>query len=280
MSIKTVLVLLTGDDGDHAALGTAFSVAKSVGAHVDVVLAQGNPDEVVYAADLYQSADERRVLAAQRRAAAQLAFVLAAKNADIPVNGTACAQGATASYRVENGPLASRAPALSFFADLVVLPPLGSGRQTPLFEAFVEVLTTVRCPVLLAVSRTAGDAGKQIAVGWDGSLPAARALVAALPLLERQGSVPLLMVQADAGKDCETSEVVEYLALHGVKAEPRIVAAGHGGTGARLLAASKELDCGMIVLGAYGHNRTLETVFGGVTDDIVSSASLPVLLAH
>ena len=40
------------------------------------------------------------------------------------------------------------------------------------------------------------------------------------------------------------------------------------------------LDPDLIVLGAYGHSRMAEAIFGGVTRDIVRTANVPLLMAH
>ncbi|MEP0392175.1 MAG: universal stress protein [Erythrobacter sp.] len=39
-------------------------------------------------------------------------------------------------------------------------------------------------------------------------------------------------------------------------------------------------DCGVMVLGAYGHSRLAEMLMGGVTRKVLSNPKIPVLLAH
>jgi nucleotide-binding universal stress UspA family protein len=281
MSMKSILVMLSGDDADLIALRQAFGVAKLFGAHVEAVLVEPDPDQVVYAADLYRSADERAESATQKRSAAQLAFVLATREADARITAEMRGHGSgvTASYRGESGQPEKLAVPLSLFADLVVLPSQGVAGRGAIFDAFSEILTVVRCPVLLSGPDVRSPADGTIALCWDDSLPATHALAAALPLLEKAGSVHVLMAQRHQNQDFDTSELLEYLALHGVNAETRIVPV-HGRTSEALIAAVDELHCSLLILGAYGHNRTIETIFGGVTDDIVRSSVLPALLAH
>jgi nucleotide-binding universal stress UspA family protein len=38
--------------------------------------------------------------------------------------------------------------------------------------------------------------------------------------------------------------------------------------------------CGLIVMGAYGRMRITERIFGGVTHDMLSNLSIPLLLRH
>ncbi|MBL6936993.1 MAG: universal stress protein [Alphaproteobacteria bacterium] len=281
MSIRSILVMLSGDDADALAMKQAFGIAKLFGAHVEAVLAQPDPALVVYAADLHQSANERADIACQKRNATQLAFLLGAKEAGAKI-GTSTTRdqpGVTASYRVESGQPEQLAASLSLFADLVVLPSREVASRGALFGAFLEIVLTARCPVLLPGRKVLSLGQAPIALGWDESLPAGHALAAAFPLLEKAGSVHVLMAQRHASSEFETSELVEYLGLHGVQAEPRIVPF-HGRASEALTASALQLQCNLLVLGAYGHNRTLEGIFGGATDDFTRSAPLPVLLAH
>jgi nucleotide-binding universal stress UspA family protein len=36
----------------------------------------------------------------------------------------------------------------------------------------------------------------------------------------------------------------------------------------------------MLVAGGYGHSRLMESIFGGVTEHIVSHPKIPVLMVH
>jgi nucleotide-binding universal stress UspA family protein len=47
-----------------------------------------------------------------------------------------------------------------------------------------------------------------------------------------------------------------------------------------LLGHTSDLGADLIVLGAYGHSRMAEAIFGGVTRDIVRTANVPLLMAH
>ena len=49
---------------------------------------------------------------------------------------------------------------------------------------------------------------------------------------------------------------------------------------ALLLDAAAKANCGMLVMGGYGHTRLREAVFGGFTRAVLQSAPLPVLMAH
>jgi nucleotide-binding universal stress UspA family protein len=42
---------------------------------------------------------------------------------------------------------------------------------------------------------------------------------------------------------------------------------------------AQEIEAGLIVMGAYGHSRLVEMLFGSTTRDVLEDAQCPVLLA-
>lgn len=44
------------------------------------------------------------------------------------------------------------------------------------------------------------------------------------------------------------------------------------------LASDESLD--LLVMGGYGHSRLKETVFGGVTQEMLDSMTVPTLMSH
>jgi nucleotide-binding universal stress UspA family protein len=50
--------------------------------------------------------------------------------------------------------------------------------------------------------------------------------------------------------------------------------------GDALLALTRASGAGLLVAGAYGHNRYREWALGGVTRELLEYAPVPLLLAH
>jgi nucleotide-binding universal stress UspA family protein len=46
------------------------------------------------------------------------------------------------------------------------------------------------------------------------------------------------------------------------------------------MGAAQELGAGLLVMGGYSHSQWREAVFGGVTQEVLRGADLPVLMAH
>lgn len=116
-------------------------------------------------------------------------------------------------------------------------------------------------------------------VAWDGSLAAAAALTAAVPLLRLAERV--VIVEVD-GKSHETpgEDVATYLSRHGVHARVEGVQALDAGIARTILDVAARHDAGYIVMGGFGHSRMREVLFGGVTREMMSSSPRPLFLAH
>ena len=124
---------------------------------------------------------------------------------------------------------------------------------------------------------------ERVAVAWNGSAEAMRAVHSALPFL--QGKSVILLV----GPEQETYRQVfwktpfhirDYLEQHGVDVWPRVIDVHDDDAGAELLKHAMEFKADLLVMGAYGHSRFSEWLLGGATRHVLAHAHLPVLLRH
>jgi nucleotide-binding universal stress UspA family protein len=76
------------------------------------------------------------------------------------------------------------------------------------------------------------------------------------------------------------AEIAETLAHHGVKTEITHVTSDGMNAGETLLRAAKDHGAGLLVMGAYGHGRFTEFVFGGATRHVFRNLTTPVLMSH
>jgi nucleotide-binding universal stress UspA family protein len=121
-----------------------------------------------------------------------------------------------------------------------------------------------------------------VAVAWDFSRPAARAVSDALPLLEKAKKVRVVTVLNEKQLDSKHSaeELSKNLSRHGINVIlDRIDAKGMPiGDVLEAYVASNAAD--MLVMGAYGHSRLREFVMGGATKSLLSKPPLPILVSH
>jgi len=184
-----------------------------------------------------------------------------------------CGDDATNSWREAEGDPARLVAAAARTADLVV-----AGREQDGGAGFAEeLLTTTGVPVLaLPPQVAAGEIGRSVLVAWNGSREAARAAHDALPLLQRgPREVALCAIGEEAGQSLE--DAVAMLGRHGVRCEPVRLAGGDADAGELLLAEATARHADLLVMGAYGHARLRELVFGGATRHALARAPIPVL---
>ena len=170
-------------------------------------------------------------------------------------------------------------------ADLVVLgarDPANDGKGPSSLAGYVAVHG--RSPLLVVPESTRSmDIAGPAVVGWNGSLEAAHALRGAVPLLKKASSVTLINVTEQTDNESEflaCVDAAEYLSRHGIACEITEVDSGGRTVGQALAECATARGASLLVVGAYGHARAVETVFGGVTRELFSDPPLPVFTAH
>lgn len=122
-----------------------------------------------------------------------------------------------------------------------------------------------------------------IAVAWDGSRPAARALADAMPFLRRADQVRIFSVTDD--KAIEVSKggigIADALNAEGVYTIFEEVSK-HGvrDIGAFIESYVTEHESDLLVMGAYGHSRFREFFLGSATSSILTHPPGWVMMSH
>ncbi|MBP2314920.1 universal stress protein [Azospirillum soli] len=276
--MKKVLVPLTGRPLDRRAVTSAFLVAQRFGAQVEglSVMPQVEIRTSIESAAIPAALMEQLVRIGQ---ADQAQVVEGARHLFDEIAGRFA--GLTASWRQATGPLAETFSEEARLADLAVIAQASDGTNAmgPAIEA---ALFGSGRPVLLAPLAESTSVGGAVAVAWDGGSAAARAVGAALPVLRRAEKVAILSADSpDEGRAANPERLSEYLAMHGITSTVwKIPASGHAIAKA-LLGAAKDGGCDLLVMGAYGHSRVREMVWGGVTLNVLREPPpLPILMAH
>ena len=121
-----------------------------------------------------------------------------------------------------------------------------------------------------------------IAIAWDFSRAAARAVSDALPLLERAKKVRVVTVTNEKALDTKHSaeELAKNLARHGIDVLLDKVDANGRSIGEVLEAHTVARQVDVLVMGAYGHARWREFILGGATKSLLSKPPLPILFSH
>jgi nucleotide-binding universal stress UspA family protein len=264
--MQSLVALIDGSDSDGASLRAAAIIAKAIGGELTVAQVKGGDALPIGSFDMgvmpnISVATEEAV--ARARAAYD----------------DECGDLAYCRLEEVDAGISETVERVSPYHDLVVLGRL-SGSDGSAAMAFSAALWSVGCAVLVTpAAERLGDKVGHVAVAWNGSVQAGRALRAALPFLRRAGQVTVLQRHGIT----EDGELKRYLAMHDIEAvhfrtygEPQLTGRGWGRA---LLSATSEIGADLLVMGAYGSAMGNLLGFGRATEKIVTSATLPVLLS-
>lgn len=164
--------------------------------------------------------------------------------------------------------------------DLTVIPVYGHAQSAYFAEGVV--FETGRPMLLLPEVQTREPKFDRIAVAWDGSRVAARALADAMPLLREASSVSIVQItgEKDLSRTASPADLLRHLRLHGINAETVEKAIEDSDAGRTLQSHCVRDGRDLLVTGAFGHSRAREFVLGGVTRSILDDTKLPVLMSH
>jgi nucleotide-binding universal stress UspA family protein len=292
--IKSILVPIAGVEADKSRLLAALLVARRFQAHLDVLHVQ--PDAMQLAASAASVSYDSGVLmgalleqlekdARDSFAAAKETFAAFVKseNLEIRVRPVAASDAASAAWLEGTGAAGDVVARAARLHDLVVV-----GRSRDARQATSGTLETALMdggrPVLILPPAVTRGLGRTVVIAWKDSAEAARAVLAAQPFLAQADRVEVVAVSENgAGEDSEirqsAARLVDSLAWQGITASARVVPSGDSPPDA-MLAAVRDLDADLVVMGGYGHSRVREMIFGGFTRHILRGADVPVLMFH
>lgn len=166
-------------------------------------------------------------------------------------------------------------------ADLVVVGRHGpaDGDQGLMGAAAGPLLMEVGRPVLVAPPGLKRLSAKRVVVAWKDTREARRAVHDALPFLVRAEQVHVAVVAPDARHE-GAADIAAYLASHGVSVATHLLREPEIGTADEILRFARREDADLIVMGAYGHSRLREWIFGGATRDMLGGTYLCCLMSH
>jgi nucleotide-binding universal stress UspA family protein len=193
------------------------------------------------------------------------------------------AEGAVrAEWLVAHGPTGDALVQAATWHDLLVLDHGDVERDPP--SGIPRLVLRVGIPCLVVPEHEPHTAEfARVAIAWNGSSEALRAIHAALPFI--QGRTVLLMHgrQSDRyrGVDWEPPfNICEYLRRRSVMVEMLAIDASPENAGAALLEGAANFQADLLVMGAYGRTRFSEWMLGGATRHVLTWADLPVLMQH
>jgi len=281
MRFKTILAGVSGGSASNGALELACRFAERFGAHLEAFHARLDPrDLLTYAGDGFGAMSGDDATAKETKASFEAAIARHQILQSLaPSQQSPVKIGASAAWYEETGYAPALVSQRARFFDLIVLGRSERVVNQPHTDVIEQTLINSGRPVLLAPSTPPTNVGEAVAVGWNGSAEATRALAVSLPFLVGARIVSLITV-GDKHQE-SAAALIEYLAWHGIKGQHRHVPSIPGTVpGQQLLSAARDEDADLLVMGAYGQVPWREFLFGGATREVVGVSLLPLLLAH
>ena len=281
MSLKSMIVFL--DDGESAPLRLNFAcrLAKHHGAHL-TALALSQQIFPFAAAGIDAGAasiDVGQMEEARQRAERVADDAKAAMQASgLPADARWCCR--------ELSGIRDVAGIQGRFSELTIVGQPVKGHHMNLREWALEgaLFHSGRPLLLVPDAIEAAENMRHIIVAWDASKEAARALGDAAPFIAGAEKVSIVIVdpkpdQQEFG-DEPGADIAPILARHCSNVVVDRIPSSGGTIAEALLERSTDAAGSLIVMGGYGHSRLRETIFGGVTRDMIQQTTLPLLLSH
>ena len=292
MSYRIILVPLNGhynctdpESLELPALDAAFRIGQALDARVRVFLIDAPPpgqqkhsaswvpvhgiEQVMEGID---SANE------QSRKYALQAFQSTIERFDAPLASADTDSGFAVEFLETDGSVAELLANQGRLADLIVTahPPADRPNSKPLMLE-IALRETGR-PVFIAPVTPFATVAEHVAIAWNGSSEAARAVALSLDLLRRASQVTIVSVQESAPIEPDAQQLANYLDRHNIESSSIIVEGKESNASARLLAESERAGADLLLMGAYSRSRTTRALSGSTTNHILRKATIPVIM--
>ncbi|MCP5083063.1 MAG: universal stress protein [Alphaproteobacteria bacterium] len=171
-------------------------------------------------------------------------------------------------------------------SDLIVVSQGGKNSNNGCEADFAEriVLDAGRPVLLIPNAGTFDTVAQNVIFGWNATRESARAAFDAVPLLKDGAKAHVMWVDSDLdagdGAALPGAELAVALSRHGVEAISEPSTTANIDAADALLNRVSDAGADMLVMGAYGHSRVRELVFGGATRKVLDQMTVPVLMSH
>jgi len=287
--MKTFLALIEGS-ADTGVLEAAYVLAKALTGHVNAVhievpvaesAAHAAHVDFARGAALGASLRTLEARATGNAISARKEFeALCARYAVATSESFVDAPRPSASFRQEKSADLDRLVETARHHDLIIVgqPNAGHSWSRRLVE---RLLTETGRPLLIVPDGAPPFSLAAITICWKEDATSARALSAALPIIEKAAQAVVVTVREGAGQTAEgVKDLANQLGWHGIEARGEFLWDTGRPVIEHLRGAAAAQGASLMVMGAYSHSRTRELLFGGCTQAILDKADRPVLLLH
>ncbi len=280
MSLKTILVVLNDEKRADLLTETALDVAETHGGHLIGLYVR--PAMQIYPAVGMQVSPEMYEVHDKY-------FKDASDEAEKRFEAAVDRRGVSGEWRSEatrGSVIADKVIEHGLQADLII-----TGQFDPENVGGIEhdcaeriVMESGRPVLLVPTAGSYKSIGKNIIIAWNATRESARAAFDALPFIQAAESARLVWIDSQKDEDhagnLPGSEMAASLSRHGANVTTDALPSGGEAVSDALLNVAADHGADLLVMGAYGHSRVREFVFGGATYNVFRNMTIPVLMSH
>ena len=288
MSIRKLLLPLTGTAAGEAALTTTLMVARIWNAHVSALHVRVDSRDVAPLAGegLSGAMIEEMMTATEKESSDRAHAVRAMFDRFVAAHGVAVTEphhpsdSPTASFAAVTGREEDLVAQQARLADLAIVPHPEAGEDISSSDALHAVLFDSGRPVLISPHAAPATIGTRVCCAWNGTAESAAAIHAALPWMAKAQAVRVLSADEYQRRGPGAADLADYLALHGVNVELATFRPVDREVGAGLLKGAVDFGADLLCMGAYSHSRLRQLILGGVTRHVLEKSNLPVMMCR
>ena len=288
MTIGKILVPIRGDGKGEAVLDHAIALARGYHAHIEalychpaaadmipygVVVPAFLRDQIRKSMDSVSEGENTRLYGLFEEVATRHGLAV------VPESEVPPRDRVTLGWREAEGKQADQLGVHGRLADVIAVPRPDHEANLGFNTLYSALMNTGRPVLMCPSSAPRNGLPGHVAVAWNGSMEAARAVALGADLLSGAGRVTILTAGRTPGA-VSADALASYLSVRGVKAGQTTLSSRGGHVGEILLKAIEGAGADMLLMGAYSHSRGRESLFGGVSQHVVDHAAMPVMLVH
>jgi nucleotide-binding universal stress UspA family protein len=287
MPIKTILACISSAEASATTLEVAYRLAGKSGAHIEALHVRADPRGLVpYTGEGMDGSMIEEIMevtekeGGERAESAKAMFDAFCRDRGLAQSDTPGGDRPTAFWREETGREDEIVAVRGRLFDLVAVGRARRDAPLPSPITLEAALLDTGRPIVIAPPSLPAVTGSHIAVAWETSPEAARAIAQSIPLLAAAERVTLLAGEPAVAPNIAPEEGVARLAWSGVKAEIKRFDVHEAEIGAAYLKHSGAIGADLLVKGAYSQSRLRQMILGGRTRHIITHTEIPVYLAH
>ncbi|MEP2029243.1 universal stress protein [Roseibium sp.] len=283
--LKKIVVPVRGDGKGDNVLRHAAVLAHRFNAHIDVTHVRAEAEDMIPFGVAVPEILKRQILESagsqadveEQKLKEELHAL--ARELDLTETDTPNGGAATVWFTEERGRQVDMISHLGRLADLIVVPQPDKAARLGANTLKAAIFSSGR-PVMMCPDQAAPPAiGARIAIGWNGSIEASRAMRMSMPVIRSADKVSILTTKDADVHRASASDLHQLLNMHGVESDI-VEIENRGVIGERLLDAAGNQDADVLVMGAYHEGYTRQEIFGGNAQTVVDKARIPVIMAH